>query len=452
MNPEQLPSLFHRPLNWFITKSLRKRDLHCTRCKQPVHVSLPLPATLWDTLVECTQCGHTMSVFELGSDGSRSLEESANSGDEIIAKPKQTTIQVADSATERLWQIPEKGGCHFLLIFGTLWLSFCLVFTIIMIRAPGHNPIGAFAFIGLFYLVGLGVIYAGLRMTRTRHLIRLTPYEFIHERVFFDSTKRQTWPPASVRSVELVVFYTQNYQPIYGIEVRGDHGKIRFGSAMETQEKAWLCQELRNALGLTAEATEAPVTEPIRASQGVKKSIRIEQSPQHCTIAMSPAPQVWVLALVGAIFAGIGGFMLVKGLSFADGSQDGLFGLTVNLFSLIWCIGPLIALILGCGLMWLGLRLARTHETLIATPSQLTLQTRIGSQQNEEIWQAEAIRDIRLSRGLSSTSEAQRQQTSYQLVVVLSDRVRSFGSGQPQAALQSAAEALRATLGLSAPS
>ena len=52
---------------------------------------------------------------------------------------------------------------------------------------------------------------------------------------------------AGITTLEQREFYKQNDQPVYGIEIKGAEGKIRFGTKLEEAEKAWLVVELTEA-------------------------------------------------------------------------------------------------------------------------------------------------------------------------------------------------------------
>jgi hypothetical protein len=102
----------------------------------------------------------------------------------------------------------------------------------------------------LFVAVGVVLLYAGLRSKYAIHLLIVDPHSVILGRSLFGRTKQRALARTTVRSVMKKVFYEQNYQPVYGVEVRGDGGKLRFGTMLDEGEKDWLVCELRRALGL----------------------------------------------------------------------------------------------------------------------------------------------------------------------------------------------------------
>lgn len=52
----------------------------------------------------------------------------------------------------------------------------------------------------------------------------------------------------TILTVETKVFYTINYNPVRGIEIKGTQGKFRFGSGLHDSEKAWLVADLKESI------------------------------------------------------------------------------------------------------------------------------------------------------------------------------------------------------------
>ena len=430
----------------------------CPQCRQPVAAPLPLPDTLWDTLVECRGCGHAMSVLALWAQSSKTPEEQAVDDVASAEKPPGSRIGIEDTGAECIWRIPAKGGCSFMLLFSAAWLTFCTVFVTLIVLSDGDRKTEGLAFISLFVLAGFGMLYAGLRMTRASHVVRLNSAEFVYERKFFGRTTRKAWPRASVRSVALVVFYSENYQPVHGIEVRGEHGKIRFGSALAAMEKAWLCREFCTRLGLetapaAADAGQAanvlrPSLIPADDAKDPKR-IRIEQTGECCLITVPPGRKVWLLAVIGCVFLAMGCFMLYQGLGMwmpASHGAPSAFWIPFNGFIVFWCVSVATALPVGLSLVTLGWTLARTHQTIAANAARVVIETRGGSKTHQETWEAADIRDVAVEQAFGWTTNG-KQTEKNRAVILLADRVRGFGTGHPDRDLALAVAALRAAVG-----
>ena len=109
-------------------------------------------------------------------------------------------------------------------------------------------------FLSLFWAVGIGMLYVGLRMRYARHLVIVDEKSVILGRSLFGRRKLKSFPRESVQSVTKKEFYQQNYQPVYGIEIRGERGKLRFGSSLTEEEKDWLVADLKRSLVLSRPA------------------------------------------------------------------------------------------------------------------------------------------------------------------------------------------------------
>lgn len=89
-----------------------------------------------------------------------------------------------------------------------------------------------------FVLLGVGLLIAGMLQSFSSHVLSLDASGLVHERNVFGSTKRQFLPREDIVSVELERLYSQNRRPVYVIEIKGQSGRIRFGSALPPNEKS----------------------------------------------------------------------------------------------------------------------------------------------------------------------------------------------------------------------
>ena len=100
-------------------------------------------------------------------------------------------------------------------------------------------------YFAVFLLVGIRFAYAALRTRFASHLLYLSP-EFIRiQRQLFGKSKNIDLVTSNVTTVHKAEFYRHDYQPVYGIEIKSNSGKIRFGSILTEDEKNWLCWEIR---------------------------------------------------------------------------------------------------------------------------------------------------------------------------------------------------------------
>src|SRR5689334_6025699 len=84
-------------------------------------------------------------------------------------QPKTGIIRIHQADADRLvLDIPPGKSTGGIGCFAILWNGFMVVFTTIVFVAPNHNDqkpaLGLFLFLGLFWLIGLGIIYAWVKM------------------------------------------------------------------------------------------------------------------------------------------------------------------------------------------------------------------------------------------------------------------------------------------------
>ena len=99
----------------------------------------------------------------------------------------------------------------------------------------------------------------------------------------FGTIKEKSLVTSQVTSVAQIEFYQQNYQPVYGVEIRGRDGKFRFGTTLEEAEKAWLVADIKRAV-LATDPSAAPVAaiapEVIAAQRQSSFSFPLPASPK----------------------------------------------------------------------------------------------------------------------------------------------------------------------------
>ncbi len=192
----------------------------------------------------CPSCGQTISPEQIQHS---SLPQSST------ARPPDTKIEVQPiSQTERIYNIPRSGKSGGLLFFTILWnlISWTLAGAFLMglFQDRPHPPLMIYLFVGIFPAIGVVIAYAALRQKYATHLLYLGPDRVRLRRELFRYVKDRELPTREITGVQQVVFYTQNYKPIHGIEILAGKQKLRFGSMLTPEEKGWLCHEIRTFL------------------------------------------------------------------------------------------------------------------------------------------------------------------------------------------------------------
>jgi hypothetical protein len=443
MSVELIPSWQRHLFAWFINRQARKATarIHCPACKAVAPPIQLHPDLLWEAVAECPQCGHVSSLPSFISPAPQTEEERLAETEEPVSQPTETRILVENTGSVRRWQVPAKGGCNFLLVFGAVWLAFSIFMTVVA-RASRESHPGAMVILSAFIVIGLGMLFFGLQMSRACHTLELDAAELVHTRRFWGRTTRKAFARESIRSVKLVVFYEQNYKPIHGIEIMGERRKTRFGSALTPKEKAWLCQDLRHALGLAQSPPEA--TPSSSKTEGTGGKLVMERGPGHTVIQSGSGSFGTFLLIFGAVFAGIASGMLWVGCSmWMPWEEDALpFFFLFNGFVLFWCLGVSVFLLIGLGTLVLGWRMRRTVKMLHADHQALTLISTCGSRVIKHVWDVNEVRRMGLEPGAKVNGVPM-----YHGVILLRDRAVTFGIGAPRAELRQALAMLSEVMG-----
>lgn len=226
------------------------REVECPKCK---HRFRPFADREIESFAEfskpcrCPKCG-TEFPF---STASKTPQDGDASLDGPFEQPAESRIERrAVSDRELLFYIPASGRWDGLLPFAILWnlitvILFGAFFYVALFRGGPVTPV---LFGALFLAIGITLAYLAIRTRFATHLIFLEPETVRMQRAVF---RRKTYklPTDQLIHVKKAVFYTQNYKPVFGIEISaGESGRIRFGTALSDAEKNWLCWEIREFL------------------------------------------------------------------------------------------------------------------------------------------------------------------------------------------------------------
>jgi hypothetical protein len=398
-----------------LNNAARNGRLRCPGCGAKF-TSVP---TDWSQTITCNKCGTTASPIEWTA--------SSNSGglqahpDEPPAATKIT--RETDASGTIAWKIPASGKFGGLLFFAIMWLSITAVVSGGFLAAylsgaktdDGNTLEGwwLIPFFSLFWAVGLGMLYAALRHRFARHRVSVDPHSINLRREFFGKITDKSLPIEGLKSIAQVEFYQQNYQPVFGIEIRGARGKLRFGSILSTEEKSWLVADLKRAVfGAPQPATPAAARPAYQAGSVLSNfSIVIPHSAKH----------LWgfaiTLTLMGVGFVAVGVIFLGKdhfGSSVDEPiffkMMSNLFGVLDRLFQVIWITFSSIMAVGGTFLTTTLMRKRGQESRIEGTSSQVAIRT---YQHNlvikERLFPRESVTDIRSSLSGSSNGRAMKR-------------------------------------------
>ena len=231
-------------------QKVRKKGVRCPDCGNALDLPEHLPEAGFGMTLKCSHCSWMGGLSSLISHGSR---------DQLLSsrkeKPEGSKIKEVIGEVKASWLIPAKRKFNFLMFFALFWLLVTGAFTFGLlfggVQVSGDMPLwGGMLFLGIFWLIGLGMGYAGLRMAYTELLVRVDENAVILTRRFFKKMWSHSIPRDQVKRVSLGVAYTQNEVPVYQLEIKNTDGKdLKFGSSLSLDEKRWLLGGLESVLG-----------------------------------------------------------------------------------------------------------------------------------------------------------------------------------------------------------
>jgi uncharacterized Zn finger protein (UPF0148 family) len=243
----------------------------------------------------CPFCGADLSALGLSEPQSTSFDsvpdfsqiepEGESPGRQLPRLPDKSQIRVIEATDDRLVLYIPGGGpqANGLGCFALCWNLFMVCFTPPWISAmfrggngaPGGkgdpSPYILIPLLALFWAVGLGMGWFWLKMKFGRTFLLLERHRLVLQRVLFNrkSVDETTLLPES--RAELVKSYEQNEQPVYRIEVNGQFGPAKFGTALSNPEKDWVVDRINEYLDVVA----VPVASPASVDSGVPKAIAV---------------------------------------------------------------------------------------------------------------------------------------------------------------------------------
>ena len=358
-----------------------KGKLVCPDCGAPATDAPDAGAST----MRCARCRTTALLEEWSKAGRHGLMV----GD-ADSPPPDTRIVRSKNGSVTTWHIPAggKGGCF--LLFAGIWLFLTtfvgvpMIFGFIIDPTKRQGDIPGWAiipFLSLFWIIGLGILYLGLRAQFAQHLLTVDGEAVTLRRELFGRVSEKVITLGEVVMVAQKEFYQQNYKPVFGIEIKGKRSKIRFGSTLEDEERAWLVADLWRVV--EGEHLSAP---SLGSVSGAAPAGRLSSF-------SFPLPVLWVKALPAACFmVGISMTMAYFGWYLIDGAGDRVFAL---LWVAIWGA-------VSCGGFWMIVKCLRSrHQEIRLDGNDMEVSIRVikhGRIHCERVFPRSAVTAVRSSR------------------------------------------------------
>jgi hypothetical protein len=150
-----------------------------------------------------------------------------------------------------------KGGKG-LFGFGIIWCLFMAVFTGILVFASGKNSgsssVGVWAFIGVFWLIGLGMLIGAINTGRRRAMLLVANGRLSVAQIGIFGGKKWDWNSGDIAAVRADASGMEiNGMPVIELQIRPVNGKkTGFFAGRNEQEVRWMAAELRRALKVPA--------------------------------------------------------------------------------------------------------------------------------------------------------------------------------------------------------
>lgn len=381
-------------------KSFNKGLMICPSCGNK---AARMPTTP-DELLQCASCASKSLAREwLPAPGGQRIGHP----DQI---PVNTRIQREGTPPgECIWNIPATGKFGFFLFFGLIWTAFtAFMSSMVLFGSSKSNNTDALAlpflllFFGVFWAVGLGMLYAAIRSKYATHRISVTRDKVTLRRELFGRSKEKSLPTADVTAVAQVEFYQQNDTPIYGVEIRAAKKKLRFGSAFSDEEKAWLAADIKRAVFGEAHSAAHAAPDSLAARAAHRQSAFSFPFPAP---ARGMLPLGIALIVFGTIFFGVGLFAN-NGPSHCNpeithrtaDALDWFFRIFSSMFNLVFCLFGFIAASIGFTLARLAWTSRNQETRLEGDDSQISIRTfQQGRLIKERSFPRSSVTDVRTS-------------------------------------------------------
>lgn len=365
-------------------------------------------------VIACPSCGVRASVAEWTG----SSVASGSVVPDSATPPEGTRITRSEgSSGEIVWNIPASGNSGGFMVFAILWCGITAIVSGGFLMAfltgkgiEGNMPEWALIpFFGLFWGVGLGMFYAAFRSKYARHRISAGRDSVILRRELFGRSREKSLDATGITGVSREVFYQRNYRPVFGVEIRGTGGKLRFGSMLTEDEKAWLVSDMKRVmLGKQQDQGTVPSLPRVRQAYF---SLPLP-APRS-----SLMPVALVLIGMGIVFAFVGtrideDFQKPAG---TEGPRwfrliEQMFHFTAGGFQGIWMLVSAVIALAGILMLVLHLRSQGKETRLEGTDSEISIRTfRYGRILRDRTFPRSSVTDIRCSGSGSSNGKPMKR-------------------------------------------
>ncbi|MCP5544650.1 MAG: hypothetical protein H7A49_12170 [Akkermansiaceae bacterium] len=353
-----------------VQRAFDSGNMHCPECGSEPGGTKPEP----HEVLRCPECGHEDVAREWV------FSQSGPPRGWADRPPADNRIRREDKPDGSIvWYLPAGGNFGGFLLFGLLWtaitaaVSSGFLFTLLLGDSGGGSksppwflyPI-LFLFFGVFWVIGIGMLFFAVRSKWEQARLRVTGDELILSRRLFGWMRHTRIRRDGVRQVVAEEFYSSNDNPVYGIRIGKGGEKLKFGTMLRAEEKGWLTADLRRVL-----LGEQPARRAAVADERDEEEARIPSKRAFSVTLPTARKHLWPLAVIltimGVAFVCIGIFVIDGGDFPAPDKNapvfvrifDFVFDLLSQGFRGIWI---LFSTVMAAGGLWLTTHLLRTRR------------------------------------------------------------------------------------------
>lgn len=358
--------------NRALSKALKEGNLRCPHCGEPWTEGV----TDTSRLLLCPACGAEDVAGEwiVRADGAPRGWADRPPADNRIRREEKTDGSL-------VWYIPAGGTFGGFLLFGLFWTAITAVvsggFTFaFLFGTPGEDadkvppwvlfPI-LIVFFGIFWVIGLGMLFIAARNKWEQIRLRVTGDEVILSRKLFGWLRHKRIRRDAVREVSAEEFYRSNERPVYGVRIGSGKAKLKFGTMLRNDEKGWIAADLRRVL-----LGEQPVRRAPAATTATGETLPRQPSSRAFSVVLPTArkhlwPMAVLLTIIGLVFIGVGIFLIDGKGSTSPANDDPafvrvfdfVFDLLTQGFRTIWLLASTA---MAGGGIWLWAHLFRSRR------------------------------------------------------------------------------------------
>ena len=188
-------------------------------------------------------------------------DENRAEAPELVPQPPDSLVRVEPRPDGIALVVPPAGlrkGSKGLFGFGIVWCLFMSVFTGMILFAGLKNtrgaPGAAWAFVGVFWLVGLSMLTGAINMGRRRAMLLFESGQLTVAQIGIFGAKKWEWNRDDIAAIRADASgITVNNAPVIELQIHPVRGKkTGFFAGRDEQELRWMASELRRALKMPA--------------------------------------------------------------------------------------------------------------------------------------------------------------------------------------------------------